>query len=93
MAMALTVFLQATPGPVAQLPVPSVHRNELYTMLQALSLGGVRGLGAGRRGRGVHKRKSVLRLGFRAPIGMRMFPLLLGACSFLYSNDNPSAYS
>lgn len=70
--MATSMLLQATVGAVAELPVPSVHRNEMYTMLQAPSMGGVRRFGAGRKGLGVGRRKAVL-IGFRAQSGTNIW--------------------
>ncbi|KAG0570542.1 hypothetical protein KC19_6G169500 [Ceratodon purpureus] len=70
--MASSVVLQATLGRAAQLP--SVHRSEMYTMLQAPSIIGARSFGAGVRGHGVLRRKAVVRLGYRAPSGRFSLP-------------------
>ena len=65
-----SMLLQAIPGSVAQIrSVAPAHRNEMYTMLQALSATGVRGFGVGRNGHGVCMRETVLR-GFRAQSGI-----------------------
>jgi hypothetical protein len=76
----LTMLLQAIPGPVAQMrSISLAHRNEMYTMLQTPSIGGVRRFAGDRNGHGVCMKKTVLR-GFRAQSGISTSDsLLVGA--------------
>jgi hypothetical protein len=63
--MATSMLLQATPG--------AVHKKEMYTMLQAPSIGGVRRFGAGREGHGECSRRKAVLIGFRAQSGRCSF--------------------
>lgn len=61
------MLLQATPPRAL-----TEQKNQVYTMLQAPSIGGVRYFGAARRGYGVCSRKRAVQIGFRVQNGMRL---------------------
>lgn len=64
--MATSMLLQATPRALTE------QKNQMYTMLQAPSIGGVRHFGAARRGYGVCSRRRAVLIGFRVRSGMHL---------------------